>query len=85
MVETKTIILSNGIVIKDSRSIQCGVVIENQDTKNVNLQYSSKDGLHLRIDTTILKIEEILDFEKELADKRVSLIEANLFLENNER
>lgn len=83
MAETKTLILSNGIVIKDSRSIQCGVLIENQDTKYINLQYSSKDGLYLLIDSTRLNIEELADFERELSEKKLSLVEVNWFLENN--
>ena len=78
--ETKIVELKSGIVIKDSRSLGCGVVIENQNTKYMSLSYSSKNGFYLNMKGYWLTEDEWSDYYNELEMMRISLVEANMLL-----
>lgn len=70
-------ILKNGIIIKDNRNIDCGISIENQNTKYITLGYSSKDGFYLNLKGLWLSQDECSDYYYEFEAMRMALIEAN--------
>lgn len=78
--ETKTIQLKSGIVIKDSRNLGCGIMIENQDTKYMTLGYSSQNGFYINMNGMWITMEEYPDYYEELNIMRLSLVEANQLL-----
>jgi hypothetical protein len=71
----ETIKLKSGIIIKDNRSLSCGVMIENQDTKYMTLEYSSQNGFYLNIKNKVIKIDELEDYRKEFETMRLDIIE----------
>jgi hypothetical protein len=75
--ETKTITLKSGIILKDSRSLGCGISIENQNTKYIHLSYSSTIGFYLNMTGFWLTIDNFQEYHKELDTMRISLVEAN--------
>lgn len=78
--ETKIIKLKTGIVIKDSRSLGCGIMIENQNTKYMTLGYSSIIGFYLNMNSVWITLEIYPEYYKELDMMRLSLVEANKLL-----
>lgn len=77
---TKTVELKSGIVIKDSRSLGCGIMIENQNTKYMTLGYSSKNGFYLNMKGLWITMDDYPDYYQELDMMRLSLVEANEML-----
>ena len=77
--------LSNGIIIEDNRSLGCGILIKNQNTKHIYLRYLSDIGFYLIISNRWFYIEEIADFQKELEEMRLVLIEANELIKTSEK
>lgn len=78
--ETETIQLKSGIVIKDSRSLGCGIMIEGQNTKYMTLCYSSQIGFYLNMKGVFITINNYPEYHKELDIMRESLVEANQIL-----
>jgi hypothetical protein len=78
--KTHTIELKSGIVIKDSRSLGCGIMIENQNTKYMILGYSSQNGFYLNMKGVSITMNDYFEYYKELDIMRLSLIEANQIL-----
>jgi hypothetical protein len=78
--ETKTIELKSGIVIKDSRSLGCGIMIENQNTKYMTLGYSSQNGFYLNMKGVSITMNDYPEYYKEFDIMRLSLAEANQIL-----
>lgn len=78
--ETKTVTLKSGIVIKDSRTLGCGISFENQNTKYINLGYSSERGFYLNIKGLWITEKELSDYFKELEIMSIALLEANTML-----
>lgn len=78
--ETKTIELKNGIVIKDSRSLGCGIIIENQNTNYMTLGYSTTCGFYLNIKGMWVTAEDYPAYFKELNMMQLALTEANQLL-----
>lgn len=76
--ETKTIELKSGIVIKDSRSLGCGIMIENQNTKYMTLGYSRENGFHLNMKGVWITMEDYPEYYNELDMMILSLSEAEL-------
>lgn len=82
----KTITLSNGIVLKDRRSISCGIQIENDNNRYVNLIYrGTKQLFYLNPLSTYLYAENVESYTKELTEMQVILQEANDYLLKNQQ
>lgn len=73
--KSKKIELKNGIVITDSRSLGCGVSIENINTKYVTLAYTSHNGFYLNVKGVWIGIDEYPQFLKEIEEMGRCLIE----------
>lgn len=78
--ETKITELKSGIVIKDRRSLGCGIVIENQNTKYMTLGYSSQNGFYLNMKGVWITMDDYPKYHKELDMMQLSLVEANQIL-----
>lgn len=73
-IETK---LKNGILIRDSRSIGCGVQIENQNAKHMILSYSYSSGFVLNMSGFYLTEKNIPKYLEELEEMIRCVKEAN--------
>ena len=73
--------LSTGITIIDSRTISCGIRIENQHTEYMALAFSFEMGFYINITGTWLKVDEIEAFNKGIEIMRISLLEAKNLIE----
>jgi len=76
---TKIHILSNGIEIYDSREIQCGVRIF-QNNKYMLLSYAPKFQFYIKVSSRDLDSNNIDLFAKELTEMTQILKEANELL-----
>ena len=70
------VVLKNGIILRDNRDIQCGVTIENQNTKYVTLEYSSEYGFYLNTKGVRLTKQNILEYTQEFELMVSILVEA---------
>jgi len=70
------IVLKNGIILRDNRNIQCGISIENQNTKYMTLSYSSENGFYLNTKGVYLTKQNILEYTQEFELMVSILVEA---------
>lgn len=68
--------LKSGIIIKDNRSLGCGISIENENTKYMNLCYTGW-GFFLNMKGFILTENKLTEFYIELERMKGALMEAN--------
>ena len=71
-----TIELENGTCIVDARNVNCGIQINNQNTKYITLAYSSDLGFYLNVKGVYISPDEITEYQSELFEMVDLLAEA---------
>lgn len=73
--------LSNGIVIRDSRSLGLGCFVENNPYRNIELHYSNQFGeFYLNVSGGLFNKGNIEDFIQRLTEMQAALNEANAII-----
>lgn len=78
-----TLTLNNGIVIRDNRHLNCGILIENQKYDMVTLGYNSIKGFYLNIKGSWLTSDETKTAITILIEMQKVCEEANMIIAKN--